>query len=138
MAADRNLWQTPQATARLTPTAPNPPGVAGLVWIPVFTATRLMTDTPIWEDATSYRQGERGTRPPNAYSVKSGPLRLSICSAHIYDPDHWVVNCHPLGVDMHRLGTNDMPLADAKAAAIAYVAKKLHSYSEALGRISHD
>ena len=97
-----------------------------------------MTDTPTWEDATSYCKGERGVKAPNAYSVQSGRLRLSICGAHIYDPDHWVVSCHQLGIDVHPLGTNDMPLADAKAAAIAYVAKKLHSYSEALGRISHD
>lgn len=67
-----------------------------------------------WEDATSYRRGERGKVDPSTFQLLL--TKMDICvTRHIDMPGTWVLRCPGIGIDLWDLQTDDLEEAKCKA-----------------------
>lgn len=83
----------------------------------------MESELPDWKDATSYSQGERGKRPPDAWDIVIEGIRVWVGSGHRYHPGKWVMHCLPLDIDSLELGdTEKMSAVDAQRIAMDKVA----------------
>lgn len=67
-----------------------------------------MTAQLQWQDATSYRQGQRGKIAPTAWKVDiDDVMRVWICCDHIAYRGEWIMNIDHLGVQHLRVCPDD-------------------------------
>lgn len=78
-----------------------------------------------WKDATSYSQGERGKRVPDAWECTVSGVRVWIGSNHRYYPGEWVMHCHRLGIDTRQVGpASALSDEDARHEALKIAARE--------------
>jgi hypothetical protein len=93
-----------------------------------------------WNDATQYKQGERGNKEPDAWSVEFEDLRIWIGKTHTLYPGKWVVNCREVGFYAYKTGMNgdvDYKIAGRCAANLVEneLKKKLNKVSKVIRKL---
>lgn len=89
-----------------------------------------------WKDTTSYSQSDK-EKKPTTWTVKNGPLQITVtCGHNHYKPD-WVMHCRELGIDTKHIGAFDTPY-EAKQCAITVVGEYITRLACALERITAD
>lgn len=91
-----------------------------------------------WEDATSYRQGERGKKSPTSWETEISGLRIWVSKDHIYYPDDWVMSCPGLDLREVRVGpqaalTDENAKSESLILARASLKKKCDFFAGLLG-----
>jgi hypothetical protein len=77
---------------------------------------------PIWTDATSYSQGERGKVSPRAWECTICGARILVMSGHINYRGTWVLSCHQLSIEtkiLKPVEDGDLPVVKAMALEFA-------------------
>ena len=81
-----------------------------------------MTD---WKDATTYAQGERGNKSPNAWDIEICGIRIFITKNHIHFRPDWAMLSRETFDTPIKIADANAPLELVKIAAVSCVEGKL-------------
>ncbi len=87
----------------------------------------------VWEDATSYSQGQRGKVAQTAWETTIDGVRIWVSCGHRYYPDDWVVTSQALGFDAVSLG--DVEGVSSEQARNLAVTKAWHEAKRIEGKM---
>jgi hypothetical protein len=91
----------------------------------------------IWQDTTSYAQGERGKIEPKAWTIRDGDASVTVVSGHVYNPGRWSMHCKALRIDAMDLGlSSDAPKEEAQARALRNAAERAAALASAFNRLA--
>jgi hypothetical protein len=93
-----------------------------------------------WKDATRYTRSEiRAGKPVDAFSVKSGKLKIFISNAHPMYADAWVCTCDQIAIHSFSLGLPaSAPAKEAQARAYALVGDAITDLRDDFLKISEE
>lgn len=86
-----------------------------------------------WKDTTSYSRGKE--RTPTAWTIKRGPVSVTVTSAHIQNPGRWTMHCQALNMDTVDTGLpSDVDAATAQKCALNMAAHKAREIAKLLSK----
>ena len=87
--------------------------------------------TILWEDVTSFKQGDK-ERKSTAWAARVRGLRITVISGHIYNRDQWVLRCAPWFLE------TDMKMPAAEFSAAQAQRRALEMVREMVGLVAED
>lgn len=123
-AAYRNQNFTRKYTSTMCDLEKLPPEQKTVPVQKLLTAVLDFARTPhtgpvVWKDETSYSQGERGHKAPDAWGAEIGGVKVFLTTGHIMARGDWVCHIREFGIDTHVLAKGkDLTEEQAKNALL--------------------